>query len=67
MLLLHALHLNCIENKKTSQSLLRDISQCCKEAPLPSKHCRGMECAVVQQASSEVHTSLKYLHAKWTL
>ena len=40
--------------------LLRNISRCCKEALLPSKHCEGMRCAVVQQACREVHTSLEY-------
>ena len=29
-------YLNCIANKNTTQSLLRDISRCYKEVPLPS-------------------------------
>ena len=40
--------------------MLRDISRCCKEGHSHQKHCGGMGCAVVQQACSEVHTSLKY-------
>ena len=27
----------CIKNKNSTQSVLRDISRCCKEVPLPSK------------------------------
>jgi len=57
MLLLYA---SMIENKRSTQSLLRDISRCRKEAlfhfcpnvaRLP-QHCRGTGCAVVQQTCS---------------
>ena len=52
------LYLNCIENTNTTHMLLRDSSWCCKESRCYEKCCRGMGCAVVQQACSEVHTSL---------
>ena len=45
------LYLSCVRAKNTLQSLLRDVGQCCKEVPLPSKALwrHGMHCSAASQ------------------
>jgi len=59
MLLLYASYLNCIENQKHHNDIETSVSVV-KMYHCHQKCCRYMGCFVVQQACSEVCTSLKY-------